>query len=577
MGNRHQHRGRCFRLSVCFLAAFVSLAANAQPAAPDDLWAASGDEEAILTPSNSNIVRYELRSGAGEAPEFNAWAAVPGSHANASEHTVSGLANGTHHVLKLRAVDDDSGAASGLHAAGLFLPVGAADTADTAADSPSVAKSAQKRQSKRPSMSVSEAWERRVRIARDELARARAGVESAGAGRLLLNVREGLRLNVVVERTAPSGWGYSLSGRVVGGSRGFVTLVVHDEAVAGSIWTPNAEYELSYLGGGVHALWDMTDAPPMLCGGTSMSSDSFGAEMTVQGGTDDGSVVDILVVWTPQAEEEYGGIPVVLSLIDMLIAYANDSFERSGAFVSLRLVGAEKVDYAETGGVTDIRRLAEPDDGHMDRVHDRRDALGADLIYLLTSRRGLGLAFGPFSTGGYAGGVVFAHEVGHSMGLLHDRRADGNGGFQNGFTTEHCFATIMSYGASCNRYNGPKLPFYASPWRYDPSHGVPLGVTRFAWEQGAEGPADAVLALNRNRRRTANYRPSRDGQEQVTMELNRLFVTTTGTFAQATASEERGLLCSTAVKRNPKRQLTFPIRSCVRRWKSISQRRPAIR
>ena len=104
MGNR-----RCLRLPVCFLAAFVWLAANAQPAAPEALRATAGDGEAVLTwedPSNSNVVRYELRFGAGEAPEFNAWDAVPGSDADTIEHTVSGLANGTRHVFELRAVDE---------------------------------------------------------------------------------------------------------------------------------------------------------------------------------------------------------------------------------------------------------------------------------------------------------------------------------------------------------------------------------------------------------------------------------------------------------------------------------------
>ena len=220
-----------------------------------------------------------------------------------------------------------------------------------------------------------------------------------------------------------------------------------------------------------------------------------------------------MVVWTPEAEEEYGGSrPQVLSRIDLMIAYANDAFERSGAFVSLNLVGAEKVDYVETeSSARDLVRLFEPDDGHMDGVHEQRDALGADLVYLLTARGG-GRAFAPgqFSLGSSGS---FAHEVGHNMGLGHDRLSGGaDYFFSTGFTTEHCLRTIMSYGSNCNRHNVHTLPFYASPWRYDPVHGEPLGVTRFAKQRGAHGPAEAVLALNRNRHRTANYRPSRGGE-----------------------------------------------------------------
>ena len=131
--------------------------------------------------------------------------------------------------------------ASGLHAAGLFLPVGPADVAPEA-------KLASVQQS--ASTHSGRAWERRVRVARQELTAARNDVENVGEGRLLLNVKYGVRLNVVVERTAPTKYGYSLSGRVAGKGVGFVTLVVHDEAVAGAIWTPEAEYELRYVGGG---------------------------------------------------------------------------------------------------------------------------------------------------------------------------------------------------------------------------------------------------------------------------------------------------------------------------------------
>ena len=396
---------------------------------------------------------------------------------------------------------------SGLHAAGLFLPV------DPAPDGAPTAKSTS---AERNTPVAPDAWERRVRVARHELTVARADVESGAAGRLLLNVRSGVRLDVVVERTAATTWGYSLSGRVAGRGWGFVTLVVHEEAVAGSIWTPDSAYELTYLGGGVHALRDVTNAP-LECGTASPSGEFPGSEATTQGGTDDGSVVDILVVWTPEAEDAYGGgEPQVLSRIDMLIAYANDAFERSGAFVALNLVGAEKVEYSEADSgdwladtATDIRRLVVPDDGHMDHVHDRRNVLGADLIYLLT-RRGGGRAGGPFGVGS-AG--VSAHEFGHNFGLGHERNefegSGGTGGYGHGFTTGGCYETIMSYGVECYGVSRGWVPFYASPWRYGP-YGRALGVSRFAKERGARGPADAVLSLNRTRHVVANFRPSRN-------------------------------------------------------------------
>lgn len=398
-----------------------------------------------------------------------------------------------------------------LHAAGLFLPAGPSAAADVA----SMAGTASAGQG---AAVVADARERRVRIARHELAAARADVENAGAGRLFLNMRDGVRLDVVVERTAPTRWGYSLSGRVAGESVGFVTLVVHREAVAGTIWTPDSAYELSYLGGGVHVLRDVTNAPPVECGG-ALPSGLSATEVTGQSGTDDGSVVDILVVWTPAAEEGYGGGPRILSRIDMLIAYTNDAFERSGAFVELNLVGAEKVDYSEMDDETDLDRLAIPDDGHMDQIHDWLDALGADLVYMLkyVSR---GLAYLPdrFSVGpGEA--ATFAHEVGHNFGIEHERSEALHTitkAHQHGFTVlggRRCPTSIMSYGVECNGLSHSSFPpFYASPWRYDPWDGDALGVTRFSKDRGARGPADAVLTLNRNRRFVANFQPSRNGE-----------------------------------------------------------------
>ena len=355
-----------------------------------------------------------------------------------------------------------------------------------------------------------------MRIARHELTAARADVETAGAGRLLLNVRDGVRLDVDVERTSPTRWGYSLSGRVVGGSAGFATLVVHEDAVAGSIWTPDSAYELAYLGSGIHALRDVTNAQPVECGGalpSEFAASGRSGPSAQQGGADaadDGSVVDILVVWTPAAEEKHGGEPQTLSVIDMSVAYTNDAFERSGAFVSLNLVGAEKVDYLEESTGWDLSRLEDPDDGHMDGIHDRRNALGADLVYLLYGSGG-GAAGIDFAVG--TGGSVFAHEIGHNFGIAHERHEPivGVRNYRHGFSKKDCDnKTIMSYGAECV-FGARLLPFYASPWRYD-FDGVALGVTRFSKERGARGPADAVLTLNRNRHRVANLRLSRNGE-----------------------------------------------------------------
>ena len=366
-----------------------------------------------------------------------------------------------------------------------------------------------------------------MRIARNELARARDDVERSGQGRLLLNVDTAVDLNVVVERTETTAWGYSLSGRIEGGTVGFVTLVVHPQAVSASIWTPDASYEVVPVAGGLHALRRATNEPTLECAG-AVHPELAGADETAHGGVDDGSVVDILVVWTPARESGVGGEENIKSQIDSAVAYTNDAFERSGAHVSLNLVGAEMVDYEEVNVEVDLNRLVDPADGHMDRVHTLRDTLGADLVSLAARRwGGVAQLGGSFSVAGPKR-RTFAHEVGHNMWLQHDQFQQGPqgswreagirgvGGFGYGFvgrpiTARSCITTIMSYPNRCNALQFPShaVPFFSSPWAYNPVDGHPLGVSRFSKERGQDGQADAVLMVNRLRHQVANRRQGR--------------------------------------------------------------------
>ena len=378
--------------------------------------------------------------------------------------------------------------------------------------------------------------ERLVRIARNELASVRNRVASWGTGRLLLNVDAQLELGVAVERTAPTRWGYSLSGRIDDPTVGFVTLVVHDEAVAGAIWTPDASYEIVHLGSGVHAVREV-EAGVRQCGGpvATFGAQSFvWPENTAVG--DENTVVDVLVVWTPQREEDAGGVDAVRAEIELGIAYTNDAFERSGAFVSLNLVGAELATGYEEPEVedsgdelgdwrirmgTDIDRLYDPSDGHMDAVHRRRNALGADLVSLATHRGG-GIADlgGAFSVSGSYPGTV-AHEFGHNFGLSHERSQWWSGfsttyprQYQHGYIALRelrCSWTIMAYGSLCAGRRGrvDDVPLFSSPALFHPVDGAPLGMSRFSNRRGADGPADAVLHLNRARDTVAGFKPRR--------------------------------------------------------------------
>ena len=111
---------------------------------------------------------------------------------------------------------------------------------------------------------------------------------------------------------------------------------------------------------------------------------------------------------------------------------------------------------------------------------------------------------------------AFAHEVGHNLGLLHEREQSIQQPFGHGFTLNppSCLSTIMAYGIRCLLRDDHTVlrpvPLFASPWRYNLLDGLPLGVPRLTTSRGPDGPADAVLRINRNRHVFANFRPRGD-------------------------------------------------------------------
>ena len=227
--------------------------------------------------------------------------------------------------------------------------------------------------------------------------------------------------------------------------------------------------------------------------------------------------IDIAVFYTPAARAAAGGTAAIETVIDLLIAETNQAYAESGVQHRLVLVERSQVQYTETGdSFLDIDRLAKPSDGHMDGVHALRDRTGADLVHLLFVKKGnvgaiakRGGAFG--LTCQSCGGEVFAHEVGHNMGLQHDRyRVHHNEGGVSphpayGYVNQQAFVagaarsrrwyTIMSYATQCADadISCQWLPRFSNPRQS--YNGDPLGVA-YGEGSGVTGPADAAAVLN---------------------------------------------------------------------------------
>ena len=226
--------------------------------------------------------------------------------------------------------------------------------------------------------------------------------------------------------------------------------------------------------------------------------------------------IDIAVLYTPAAREAAGGAAGIEAEIDLWIAETNEAFAASGVQQRLALVARSEVPYTEANGYRDVRRLADPSDGHLDEAHILRDEAGADLVHLIVSPpyNVCGIAAGIPSVFGLTrmdcGGITFAHELGHNMGLRHDRfRVDV---FEGSLSSHPAYGyvnravldgvapqsrrwtTIMSYSEHCRLADVTcsRLPRFSNPrQRHD---GDVLGVP-FGTGSGLTGASDAVAVL----------------------------------------------------------------------------------
>ena len=339
-----------------------------------------------------------------------------------------------------------------------------------------------------PAPGVTVLRSRLVRVDLGALAAARADAQpGATPPALTLNLFGDVVFSVVVERTTPTASGYTLQGRLDGVELGTMTLVVNGEVVAGAVRTPQATYRIRSAGDGLHAIRqiDPSTLPP---GGEPLipppvDVDPPAADPPIAA-ADDGSVIDVAVFYTPAARRAEGGTTAIEALIDLMIAETNHAYDDSGVIQRVRLVWRDAVDYSEAPTSSDDLHALRDRDGVMDEIHTIRDREGADLVHLIVDRdRGgdfdvCGRAYlmvtvsNSFQRSGVGitdyrcGGRTFAHELGHNMGLHHDRYVVEERGssrwsfpYSFGYVNQRAFAagapassrwrTIMAYNRQC--------------------------------------------------------------------------------------------------------------------------------
>ena len=153
-----------------------------------------------------------------------------------------------------------------------------------------------------------------------------------------------------------------------------------------------------------------------------------------------GGTIDVMVVWTENAECKKSGLTVgcvltattennMRGLIDLAVAETNTAYDLSGVTTQRRLVHAYRdpnyVEDTSDAFYAALSSITSTNDGVMDDVHIKRNTYGADIVaMIIDDPQYCGMAYlGPsidlmFSVTAWncaTGYYSFGHEIGHNM------------------------------------------------------------------------------------------------------------------------------------------------------------------
>jgi hypothetical protein len=351
-----------------------------------------------------------------------------------------------------------------------------------------------------------------------------------GADTIVLNLFPDVYLLAVKDRLErESATSYTWFGRIEGVEQSQVTTVVVDGNMASNITVREKIYQVRSVADGIHTVREINQgafpegAPPIPVETPYLDKNDIELDFIPELQADDGSLIDVLVVYTTDAAAASGNIA---SEIQLAIAETNTSYANSGITQRLRLVHSGQVTYTESGDFSiDLPRLRDPTDGYMDNVHTLRNTYSADVVTMLIENapgfcgRGYRMdtagswfeswAFSVVKRDCATGNYSFGHELGHNMGAGHDRYVVDN-------TDEFIFSysygyvnitdrwrTIMAYNTECSDsdFKCSRLQYWSNP---DVSYGgAPMGVA-----EGQPDAADNRKTLNNTALTVANFRVS---------------------------------------------------------------------
>ncbi|CAN5470892.1 hypothetical protein BH11PSE11_BH11PSE11_04790 [soil metagenome] len=352
-----------------------------------------------------------------------------------------------------------------------------------------------------------------------------------------------------VERTSR---GQAWIGHLQGVAASQVVLFSNGAVVAGTVTMPGARFHIRFAGNGVHAIQQIDQAqypededqvprPDRSKLKPIAQKDVLQAAAGAQG--DDGSVIDVMVIYSTASRIAAGSTEAMNSLIDLAFTETNQSYLASGVAHRIRLVHAEEVAYQETGKLSEaLACITDETDGCLDQIHGLRNTYRADLVSFWVENGvdacGIGwqmdqpnpafenFAFSVVTRTCANGYYAFAHEIGHNMGANHDVMVvppvtgdPGNHGFVN---TANRWYTIMAYDRGCAaaKVYCVRIPYWSNPQAN--YNGDPLG----------DSVSDNSKVLNNSAKIVAGFRQSQASIATTTqvvefynLYLDRFFIT----------------------------------------------------